>query len=1417
MSLIKIPEPTPSTEIDEEILEIFVEEVEEVLENIVTSFKDWKADPNDSESLTTLRRNFHTLKGSGRLVGATAIGELGWHFEDMLNKVINGTLSVSQDMLKLIEQVKTVLPNLVEQFQHSLPVTDDIILLISQANYLAETQSQSLAGFSQTSNTSQQKNVQPKPKPSITNSPPQKNKVEPFKNIPEKNEVPSLNTEVLDEHLELEMENIGGEKNELDTTDEIDDSQLGSIESELKLDGELSELKLDENNFSDSQLNPEELPELELEEENFSDSQLNPEEWPELELEEANFSESQLDTDDLSTTDLEMDYEEIPDEIELDTDELPQYDELNEQQLIDIFKQEAEQHLTSLKKTLSHMENHLPCPIETDMIRIFHTLNGSSRNVNFLTISNIAAPMEEYARALQEQQTVLSPDILAFYNEATHLIENLLHNHSVDKTQLQTLLTQVQASLESLSSKANKSPIDDDTHTFPIEDELDEADGGFKDIFLEEADGILENTQFLLERWQASPDDLALMQELYRDLHTLKGSANMVGITAVGELSHQLESILKRIVEGTAKSSHQLQDVIQNSVDELAAMVEAVRSGVEVELPIELINQIKPIANGNTQPQAIEIADDEIDNAIKRVLKEDKTESESLESSYHTAAPPSEEVISFLEDDAEELLSSIQSSLEHCKTSPNDLQLIEKLYRNVHTLKGSANQIGMDNDHQGVKSIGEFSHKLEDVLERIVKKTIQPNTQLQDIIQQGVDELDEMRQAILSGKRVEIEKPTTLIKQPQNALTGKLELPQVDRQSQPVSEPEPQSIEPPQTHLDPDEKIQVRASMIDKMTNLAGELSISRAHMEQQHSAIRNNIVEMGQTVTRLREQLRRLDIETETQILSHFGSSKSSEENSEGDNEEFDPLEMDRFSTMQQLSRALLETVNDLVNIQDALKMLTRQSETILIQQSRMGAELQDNIMRTRMVPFSNISPGLQRLARLTARELCKQTEFVINGEHIEFERNVLNRLKAPHEHMIRNAINYGIEDPKTRQQAGKSSVGKMTIDLFREGAELVVKFSDDGAGLDLSKIRQKAEEQGRIQPDTVVNDQELMQFILEPGFSTANKVSKIAGRGVGMDVAITEIKQLGGSLQIDSKAGEGTTFEIRLPVSLTISQALLVYVGDETMAIPMNHVEAVLRAPRAAVLSETDEVRHYEYMDKKYRVFHLGELLGFGKHAQVERPLIPTLLIRAGNRRVALLVDGIEGSKEIVVKPVGPQISAIKWIAGATILGDGRVIIILDMSAITRADTTQSVDIPQLTETIKEEEQTTNNTIMVVDDSITVRKVTARLLKRHGMEVMTAKDGLDAIAQLQDRIPNLMLLDIEMPRMDGYELATQVRNTPDWEHLPIIMITSRTGAKHRDKAEQIGVNRYLGKPFNENELLKNIQGLLAETRTTK
>jgi chemosensory pili system protein ChpA (sensor histidine kinase/response regulator) len=1391
MQLLDIPEQTPSSEIDEEIIEIFVEEVEEVLEEIITNFNVWENDPDNFEPLKNLRRSFHTLKGSGRLVGATAIGELGWRFENMLNKVVNGTLSMNGNMLTLIKQVETVLPNMIQQFQHNQQTPYEILLLISQTDYLTQTQGQSLGEFEQ-----------PIEIAGVSQKEPSKPEAKPL----QESEQPA--SEVFS--VQPEPENEESEIHEVDTNEFLN-------QNELKLGEDIAdenELVLEADSFEN---NDELLLETDFSEGEDLELDINnlnlPEEEFELEIGIFPENELELDVDSLSENDLEQEISNFPgNEFDLEDTEILSTNEIKQEnpsiekdilsiipqdmsfliepeideeeispELINIFKKEANQHIINLKHCLTNAEKDSQKYIQKDIRRAFHTLNGSSRCIDFSVISEIAAPMEDYANLLFEQQTELTPNMLAYFHEAISLIENLLNDRTIDETQQQQLLNNVQNSLKSLSEP--QTTISQQDSTIPLSEEaIPEASDEFMLIFLDEASDILENTQSLLERWQISPDNMQLMKELQRELHTLKGGARMVGIAPMGDLSHSLESVLTRIVEGTAHSNYQLQEIVQTSVDELAAMSEAVRSGVPLDMPSDLIKQINTVLEMDKN-----LLNDKTSDTPP---KQTTSQQESL-TTTSLSEEASDEFMSIFLDEAEEILENTQSLLERWKISPDNMQLMKDLQRELHTLKGGARMVG-------ITPMGDLSHSLESVLTRIVEGTVQNNHQLQEIVQTSVDELAAMSEIVRSG--VPLSLPSDLMTQIKAVLMNE-GIKERETTHTPTKPPSDSST---------DDRIRVRATLIDKLTNLAGELSISRAHMEQQQGQVKNNLGEMGQTIVRLHDQLRRFEIETEAQIISHFGPQG-------GDNEEFDPLELDRFSTMQQLSKALLESINDLVDIQDDIKGLTRQSDTLLIQQSRIGAELQDNIMRTRMVPFSRISPRLQRIARLTARDLRKQVDFIINGEEIEFERMVLDRIVASLEHMLRNAIGHGIEDAPTRQQAGKSSIAKITIGLSREGAELVIKLSDDGAGLNLPVIRQKAEERGLIKSNTVISDYELMQFVLEPAFSTAKTVTQISGRGVGMDVANTEVKQLGGGLRIYSKMGEGTTFEIRLPLSLTITQALLVRIGEETMAIPINHIDAVMRAPRTEVISESNEACYYKYMDNNYPVFHLGELLGFGNTVSADMALIPTLLVRAANRRVALLIDYIEGSKEIVVKSVGPQISSIRWLAGATILGDGRVILILDVPSVTRVEetTTQYIppEIPAVV--IKKEEITIAKTVMVVDDSITVRKVTARLLKRQGMDVLTAKDGLDAVAQLQEYIPDLMLLDVEMPRMDGYELATYVRNTPDWKHIPIIMITSRTGTKHRDRAEKIGINRYLGKPFNENELLENINALLAETVT--
>jgi len=431
--------------------------------------------------------------------------------------------------------------------------------------------------------------------------------------------------------------------------------------------------------------------------------------------------------------------------------------------------------------------------------------------------------------------------------------------------------------------------------------------------------------------------------------------------------------------------------------------------------------------------------------------------------------------------------------------------------------------------------------------------------------------------------------------------------------------------------------------------------------------------------------------------------------------------------------------------------------------------------------------------------------------GEQGEMDRTVLERITAPIEHMLRNAISHGLENPQERKLRNKPANGNLKIEITRQGAEVLLKISDDGAGMNIAAIRKKAIQRNLITDTMQLSDHDLTQFVLESGFSTADKVTQVSGRGVGMDVVNSEIKQLGGSFDISSVQNEGTTFSVTLPLTMAMNHAVLIKVGEETYAIALSGIEGIVRLSKDDVASyANDPKKVFEYAEQKYIVKSLGSLLGTEDHGHSDGKVLPVLLVRSGDQRIALQVDQLMGSREIVVKSVGLQISSVRGVSGATILGDGQVVLILDTSALFRMGATM-----QAMARVKHDAHKTADdraTIMVVDDSITVRKVTTRLLERNDLNAITAKDGVDAIASLEEQIPDLMLLDIEMPRMDGFELASYMRNDPGLMHIPIIMITSRTGDKHRKRAMDIGVNDYLGKPYQEVDLLARIHGLIKD-----
>ncbi len=599
-------------------------------------------------------------------------------------------------------------------------------------------------------------------------------------------------------------------------------------------------------------------------------------------------------------------------------------------------------------------------------------------------------------------------------------------------------------------------------------------------------------------------------------------------------------------------------------------------------------------------------------------------------------------------------------------------------------------------------------------------------------------------------------------------------------------------------------QIRVAADLMDRLVNFAGEISIYRSRLEQQMGHVRFNLKEVDVTVQRLKEQLRKMEVESEAQMMSRYQSAATK------GSTEFDPLELDRFSNMQQLSRALAESVSDLLNLHEMLDESIRQAESLLVQQSRVSSELQEGLMQTRMTPFGSAAPRLRRVVRAAAAETAKKARLQLRmaGSSDQLDRNVLERITVPLEHMLRNAIAHGIETPRVRKKLKKPEEGEITVTVEAEATEFVIRVQDDGGGINLDAVRKRAIERGLLRADEDVEPQRLVQFIRQSGFSTATSVTGLAGRGVGMDVVNSEIKQIGGSMEIETEAGVGTRFTIRIPFSLAVMQAIGVNIGDRLFQIPLNSVAGVARATPSEYASlMRGESPAYEFAGESFPLLELEPLL--------EAPPIPLdsenvslLMIRSGEHRAAFRVAALQGHQEIVVKPVGPQISSIPGILGGTIAADGQVMIILDMGPLIRRGLERAAEPPA--EAAPAREETRQPLVMVVDDSITMRKVTSRVLENHALEVLTAQDGVDAIEKLHDRVPDLMLLDIEMPRMDGYQLLEHVRADARLRHVPVVMVTSRAGQKHRRKARGAGANAYMTKPYQEAELVEKVGELL-------
>ncbi len=1779
-------------EIDPEILEIFIEEAREEQEVIQEHLPRWARNYEDRDALVTFRRSFHTLKGSGRLVGAKVIGELAWSVENMLNRLIDETIHVSPDMIDLLNRVVDSLPDLIDSQEQGVYPSADVDLLQAQAYALAdgkpmprkeapaieavpleaaesevsveaapeaaEETPEEVAETPESITESQAEAVTaesldaPHDFESVTlEAPEERAEADDSFELPEELEDLSLelDTELSDDEeppIELQALSETGDEEALeeellespeagleeallaDFTDsdliiEIDtellevfaeesEEHLQEIETFLHMAeaadpaiqlpesvvrachtlhgsaqmtgimpiAELSEAMEDYANAvhdlqrpADAQvigliggsvgyirelldtLPDEDLPEpnvetylsglrdalqqlnhglgedlhdtglqsesddlaLESEPTSFLEETSELQEAPELPVEAPSFEleEAPESTEEESSIELEEIAELPTEEPSFELEEAPeppteepsdafeesaepdeetpqpvvfhesttylQEDEFFEvgedEELLEIFIEEGRELLESLEASYTRWEHALHDGAVIDEIkRTLHTLKGSSRLAGISPIGDVSHGLESlFERILHQQITADQPiqdlvrqafDFLATQVEdaattgKVHISDTLLHDLENPMARQQedepVALEEsdsdfldfdadavpedanLQAVMEALEEEPDSETLDTGlVEETPFEDEqddewtsealttsletaqdeelqqelerLEEDDSEFTasevvdtasyyeepmsflhdgdlfevsedrelvEIFVEESKELLETLEGQFQQWSDNPADHQPVDAMQRALHTIKGSSRLAGIEPVGDLSHAMESLLNAVTRGLVPAEGAVMNLSRATLDLLATQTDDAESTGCVHRADPLISEIQSLIDAAGQRSATDKAyvDPEVQQELEALENEaaeaeleevapaavsdqDRVEafdvdlpddafaieevtSESLDSGEDSfmllqdevllEVGEDDELIQIFIEEAKEFTEQIETHFQNWLDNLSDRSAIDGMQRNLHTLKGSARLAG-------VMPVGDLSHAVESLMTALAEGEIDPIETVTDTLRQAIDHL--ALQVDTLGKTGKVPASDLQVTQLHNLLGGEMtpsydgmvetiqhtpEPPEVVEEEAPKSAKvlpfnekiakllNPQQEDDKESHKASKDQVRVNAELMDRLVNHAGEVSIYRARLEQQNSVLGFNLSELEQTVSRLYTQLRGLEIETEAQILYRW-----ERDNEQDDHEkaEFDPLELDRFSNMQQLSRALVETVNDLGNINESLRDLQRETDTLLLQQSRISNDLQDGLLRTRMVPFATLVPRMQRLVRQTAGQLSKKANLECFGIEGELDRSILNRMVPVLEHLLRNSVSHGIEYPQDRVSTGKQETGRISLYLDREATDVLITLSDDGRGLDIEAIRARAVKQGMINANAEISDDDLIQCVLLPGFSTAKEVTQISGRGVGLDVVVSEVKQLGGSLEIDSQPGRGTSFIIRLPLTLAITDALLVRVSEEIYAIPHGSVSAVVRIRRQDLQQcYADAQNGFEYAGKQYKVNYLGRMMGVGHQELQEGPRwLPLLLLQTGEHQVALQVDELLGSRQVVVKSLGKQVGSVRWITGGTILADGRVALILDLAALVRMDATHTAPIRASVEQAQKRVEERVR-VMVVDDSITVRKVTSRLLERHDMEVVTAKDGVEAVALLQEQVPDIMLLDIEMPRMDGFELARHINNSVDYYGLPIIMISSRVGDKHRQRAMDLGVKRCLGKPYQESELLENINEVLAESK---
>ncbi len=1318
------PMPVGDDAVDAELLEVFLMEAEEVIACVNDTLPISRNDPSNQDHLITLRRSFHTLKGSGRMVGLGMFGNAAWAIEQVMNGWLADARSGTEDLYTLLAKASSVLGAWVNDLSSNGMSDANGKALIAAAEQFRNSGTFSYQEIAE----------QPEPIPEVAQT------VHFLEEIPQPTEtlqvVDSDSKIISTESLVVPEIDFGYRPLDIsqpsDEPHTIEPQALAVTDDNAAVEQPVS--------VSDADALPM-LPEIDFGSDHSDTPEISDDsESVGPELVDAALIEAAPAAQEQETAEPVQEAEII--EFPSNTGYFPPFEDNVKKignieigvPLYNIYLAETDEIVRFLSQDFSEWRHEPHRPVTRHAVHASHSLAGSSATVGFKALQEVAHALEMVLQRLERHPVNLLPGEFDTLDRCITCVKEML----------------LQFALAEMPSNKPEQIL------------------------------VLEQLLAILtDRSQPSEMDLADLTLQYSD-------AQHLGDAVDARLEEPSESSLES-------------DAILVSVPDASVPVAAdVPTSYEVE--------------------ATEVS-----------VVQTKSEESKL---FDTSSLPKDDIDTdllpiFLEEGSD-LFPQIGQTLRAWQAAPSDHEISQSLLRLLHTVKGSARMAG-------AMALGQHTHDMESQIENFMQAGVVPSVAIDSLLNRydtATLMFEQLRNpaAAVQAPAVPNEEihDDTAIEVPVEKVEAKSELAQYNSQ---IAAKFARTVTPVAAPVAPATNtplVRVRADILDRLVNQAGEVSISRSRLENEVTTLRSSLLELNENVGRLRDQLREVEIQAETQISSRMAMSGE---------REFDPLEFDRFTRLQELTRMMAESVSDVSTLQVNISKTVEGATDDLHTQARLTRELQQDLMRVRMVPFASISERLYRITRQTSKELDKRVNLDIRGTSVEIDRSVLEKMAGPFEHLLRNAIVHGIEKREKRIALGKNEIGEILVQIRQEGNEVVINFNDDGQGLDLKRIREKAHQTGLLGLDEDVTDAEASNLIFESGFSTAQEVTELAGRGVGMDVVRSEAASLGGRVSVSSNPDVGSNFTIHLPLTLAVTQVVLVNCGGKTYAVPSVLVEQVQQLKAPALASAYNEGAII-WQGQRVPMHYLSTVLADFDVLPVSQQYTPILIMRSGNDRVALHVDQVVGNREVVVKNIGQQLSRMAGISGATVLGSGEIVLILNPLPLAQKMEHEMLRAPRLLQENSEHPQVSaandqlgavsetqnasaqqpvqglrrHHIVMVVDDSLTVRKVTQRLLLREGYQVVLAKDGVDALQQLQSITPDVMLVDIEMPRMDGFDLTRNVRNDDRLKNVPIIMITSRTADKHRNYAQELGVNAYFGKPYQEDVLLNAILGFLPQ-----